>query len=142
MDLHCFWKPGYFSGSQSIDRQLEEWIRSGIAGDDRYTAEEIIHGVLVGRFQVFRYPQGIVVTQITGHNRLLVFLLSGENFDAWKEKANEDLKAYAKAIGAEAVEAYCRPGLEKSLKDLGWKKTQVVLRLQQEKEALHVGKSV
>lgn len=91
-----------------------------------------------GQFQLFRYPQGIVITQITGHNRLLVFLLSGENFDSWKQRANEDLKNFAARRGLSVIEAYCRPGLEKSLKELGWVKTQVVLRLQQEKEALNV----
>lgn len=75
-----------------------------------------------------------MITQITGHNRLLVFLLSGENFDDWKEEATEDLRAFAKALGIGIIEAYCRPGLKKVLKDLGWKEEQVVLRLQEKQE--------
>ena len=105
---------------------LEEWIRSGIERDERYTPEEILGGIKSGEFQLFQYPKGIVVTQITGHNRVLVFLLSGVDFEEWKEKATEDLRRFA---NGRIVEAYCRPGLEKVLKDLGWVKTQVVLRL-------------
>lgn len=142
MDLHGGRNAGDFSGVPRIDRQLEGWIRSGIERDERYTPEDIFRGLEGGAFQLFRYPQGILITQITGHNRLLVFLLSGENFDAWKEVANEDLKKFAEVMGIEVIEAYCRPGLEKSLKELGWVKTQVVLRLQQEKEAKHVGKRI
>ena len=112
-----------------LDKQLENWIKSGIANDDRYTTEEIISGLQSGKFQLFRYPQGIVVTQITGHNRLLVFLLSGDNFDSWKAEANEDLMAFAHIRGIGVIEAYARPGLEKSLRELGWIKTQIVLRL-------------
>ena len=128
--MHSVRNSGDVSRSSSIDRQLEEWIRSGIERDERYTPEDVVRGLQAGRFHLFRYPQGILITQVTGHNRLLVFLLSGENFDSWKEVANEDLKTYAESLGIEIVEAYCRPGLEKSLKSLGWVKTQVVLRLQ------------
>ena len=134
MDLHSIRKPRDVSGGPRIDRQLEGWIRSGIERDERYTAEDIFKGLALERFQLFRYPQGIVITQITGHSRLLVFLLSGENFDSWKHEANEDLKAFASGLGLGVIEAYCRPGLEKSLKSLGWVKTQVVLRLQKEEE--------
>jgi hypothetical protein len=107
---------------------VEDWIRSGIERDERYTAEEVIEGIKSGVFQLFQYPKGIVVTQITGHNRVLVFLLSGCDFDEWKEKVTDDLRSFAKG---RIVEAYCRPGLEKVLKDLGWIKTQVVLRLKE-----------
>jgi len=58
---------------------------------------------------------------------VLVFLLSGVNLDEWKEQATNDLRAFA---NGRIVEAYCRPGLEKVLKDIGWVKTQVVLRLE------------
>jgi hypothetical protein len=116
------------AGDEGINRNVVEWIHSGIARDERYTAEEVIEGIKAGAFQLFEYPKGIVVTQITGHNRVLVFLLSGCDFDEWKEQVTDDLRAFAKG---RIVEAYCRPGLEKVLKDLGWIKTQVVLRLKE-----------
>lgn len=109
--------------------KVEEWVRSGIERDERYTPEEILRGIGSGEFQLFRYPKGIVVTQVTGHNRLLVFLLSGVDLHEWMGKATSELKAFAELLGIEVIEAYCRPGLEKMLKDCGWLKTQVVLRL-------------
>ena len=106
-----------------------EWIRSGIEQDERYTADEVICGIRNGEFQLFQYPKGIVVTQITGHQRLLVFLLSGSDIESWKEQATKDLKAFAQQLGIEIIEAYCRPGLQRMLKDCGWSLEQVVLRL-------------
>lgn len=109
--------------------EVERWISSGIERDERYTPEDIICGIRNGDFQLFRYPKGIVVTQITAHSRLLVFLLSGDNLESWKKQATEDLKAFAQRLGIEVIEAYCRPGLQKVLKDVGWSMEQVVLRL-------------
>lgn len=106
---------------------VEKWIRSGIERDERYTPEEIIRGIKSGKFQLFRYHKGIVVTQITGHNRLLVFLLSGEDLDEWQEQATKDLRVFASRLGIQIIEAYCRPGLQKVLK--GWRTEQVVMRL-------------
>lgn len=115
-----------------LDKQTEDWIRSGIERDERYSPEDIICGVRNGSFQLFRYPKGIVVTQVTGHNRLLVFLVSGEDINEWKAQATEDLRSFAEQFGIEVIEAYCRPGLEKVLRDIGWVKEQVVLRLRKE----------
>lgn len=109
-----------------MDKQVVDWVHSGIERDERYTPDEIICGILNGDFQLFRYPKGIVVTQITGHERVLVFLLAGEDLDEWKEKATEDLRRFA---NGRIVEAYCRPGLEKVLRDIGWRKEQIVMRL-------------
>jgi len=124
--LHRSWKPWDVSGDARIDRSVEQWIRSGIERDERYTAEEIISGIRSGRFQLFRYPKGIVVTQVTSHNRVLVFLLSGYDLDEWKEEATKDLRVFAQE---RIVEAYCRPGLKKMLRDCGFVEEQVVLRL-------------
>jgi hypothetical protein len=81
------------AGDEGINRNVVEWIHSGIARDERYTAEEVIEGIKAGAFQLFEYPKGIVVTQITGHNRVLVFLLSGCDFDEWKEQVTERSKS-------------------------------------------------
>lgn len=122
------------AGAAVIDRQLEEWIRSGIERDERYTPEDIFAGLKTGELQIFRYPKGVVITQITGHNRLLVFLLSGHDFESWKAEVTNDLREFARSIGVSVIEAYCRPGLEKVLRDVGWIKEQVVLRLRKKEE--------
>jgi hypothetical protein len=111
------------------DAQLIAWIAQGLEGDDRYSVMEVVDGLATGRFQLFRYPQGIVITQITGHGRLLVFLLAGSEFGQWKADTTRDLKAFAQFHGITVVEAYARPGLRKILKPEGWKHRQDVLRL-------------
>jgi hypothetical protein len=109
-----------------IDQQLVEWINSAL--DDRTTTHEVLAGLMDGRYKLFRYARGIVIAQITSHRRVLVFLMAGDKFDEWKRQANQDLESFADDLGIDVIEAYARPGLEKSLKDLGWKKEQVVLR--------------
>ena len=127
--MYRSWKPWDVSGDARIDRSVEQLIRDGIERDERYTPEEILAGIKSGEFQLFRYPKGIVVTQVTGHNRLLVFLLSGKDLDEWKKQATQDLKDFADLFGIDVIEAYCRPGLKKMLRDVGWVEEQVVLRL-------------
>src|SRR5690349_16856102 len=119
-----------YSSARSDD--VEKWVRSGIERDERYTPGEILRGISSGEFQLFRYPKGIVVTQITGHNRLLVFLLSGVDLHEWQEQATRDLRAFAEVLEIEIIEAYCRPGLQKVLKDCGWVTEQIVMRLRRE----------
>lgn len=125
-----------------LTSDVAELIRTGIERDQRYTPEEIIGGIRSGKFQLFRYPKGIVVTQITGHNRLLIFLLSGSDLHEWQEQATRDLQDFAEQLGIEVIEAYCRPGLEKMLKSSGWLKEQVVLRLKTKTRGEHGGKSI
>lgn len=113
----------------SPDAQLIAWIAQGLEGDDRYSAAEVLDGLACGRFQLLRYPKGIVVTQLTGEGRLLVFLLAGSDFEEWKADTTRDLKTLAQVYGLSVVEAYARPGLRKVLKPEGWKHRQDVLRL-------------
>jgi hypothetical protein len=74
--------------------------------------------------------QGIAITKFSGFRdkRLLVFLLVGEKLDEWKHKMDSKLREFAEANGCSCIEAYCRPGLKKSLKDLGWRVEQLVMR--------------
>ncbi len=118
--------------ARSPDPQLVAWITETL--DDRTTPEEVLSGILEGRYQLFRYPKGIVITQITGHRRLLVFLLAGKDFEEWKSETTRDLKAFARLNGISIIESYSRPGLEKVLKTEGWKKEQVVLRMRLNEE--------
>jgi hypothetical protein len=109
---------------------IEGLVRRGLAENPSYTPEDVLDGIQNGYFHLFEEAQGIVVTKFSGFRdkRLLVFLLVGENLDEWKERMDARLMAFANENGCSCVEAYCRPGLQKSLKDLGWKLEQVVLR--------------
>jgi hypothetical protein len=105
-------------------------IRRGLEDNPSYTAEDVFAGLRTGYFQIFAEPQGIAITKFSGFRdkRLLVFLLVGENLDEWKERMDARLARFAKENKCSCIEAYCRPGLQKSLKGLGWELEQVVLR--------------
>lgn len=106
-------------------------IARGLAEDPRYTVDDVIEGLRSGKFQCFEEDNGIVITKFTGHRdkRLLVFLLVGEGFEVWKERITARLKRFAEENGCSQIECYARRGLEKSLRDLGWKHEQSVLRI-------------
>ena len=106
-------------------------IEKVLGTDTRWTADDIILMIVQGKMQLFTDKNGIVVTQIlvTRDRRLLVFLLSGENMSEWKESMTQRLIDFARKQNCICIEAWCRPGLEHALKELGWKKEQVVLRI-------------
>ena len=115
-------------------RTLEEvraLIARGLEGDPRYTVDDVIEGLHTGEFHYFGEDKGIVITKFSGYRdkRLLVFLLVGEDLDEWKEKMTARLKGFAEKHGCSQIECYARRGLEKSLRALGWKHEQSVLRL-------------
>lgn len=112
-------------------KDLRALIAKGLDGDSRYTVDDVVDGLAEGYFQCFEEGQGIVITKFTGYRdkRLLVFLLAGENFDEWKERITKRLALFAKENGCSCIEAYCRPGLKKALKGLGWESAQIVMRL-------------
>jgi hypothetical protein len=90
----------------------------------------VLQGLASGYFQLFEEGQGIAITKFSGFRdkRLLVFLLVGENLEEWKERMDKKLREFAKVNECSQIEAYCRPGLKKSLKDLGWRVEQLVMR--------------
>jgi hypothetical protein len=111
--------------------KLRPLIEKVIGTDTRWTADDIILSLIHGRRQVFVDEYGIVITEIlqTRDRRLLVFLLSGEKTHLWKERMTKRLTDFARSQGCILVEAWCRQGLEGMLKDAGWKKEEVVLRI-------------
>lgn len=93
--------------------------------------EELDVKVRAGEWQMHPFPLGFVISEIRKYDTeqvLTVHLLSGERFDEWKEELVAHLKNFAKEHGCHAIEATCRLGLEESLKPLGFKRRQVVLR--------------
>jgi hypothetical protein len=59
---------------------------------------------------------------------LLVWVLSGERFDQWKEEAFARLKAFGSAYGCKAIETQVRLGLVNKLKLLGFRTIRAELR--------------
>lgn len=127
-------------GNRSIDRivapdrQLIEWIAKGAKQDPRIGIHETLAGLVSGKYQLLRYPNGIVITRVDEFNRLIVHLISGADWLREKESRMRDLIALADSLNVEMIEAYCRPGLEKPMRALGWKKEQVVMRIRRHHE--------
>lgn len=109
------------------DKQLVEWIRKALKREPRYTVSETLEGILSGKFQLLRYDNGIVVTFRT-KDRLVVHLFYSDDLNVGLEQRMNDLLLLAGHFGLNVIEAYCRLGLEKPLKKLGWKREQVVMR--------------
>jgi hypothetical protein len=105
-------------------------IQRGLEENPSYTPEDVLSGLANGFFHLHEESQGIAITKFSGFRdkRLLVFLLVGENLGEWKERMDAKLRSFAKENGCSCIECYARPGLQKSLKDLGWKTEQIVLR--------------
>lgn len=106
-----------------------------------YKIEDVLEGLRSGYFQCFEEDKGIVITKFSGFRdkRLLVFLLVGEDFEEWKQRIVMRLERFARENGCSCIEAYCRPGLQKSLKGLGWNLEQVVLRRKIKNGERHLG---
>lgn len=116
------------------DKQLVEWIAKGVRRDSRLSVHETLEGLLTGRYQLLRYENGIIITRVDQFHRLIVHLIAGSDWLKHKDRCMADLFALADVLGVELIEAYCRPGLEKPLKELGWKREQVVLRVRRNNE--------
>jgi hypothetical protein len=113
-----------------LTSKVKALIERGLQENPSYTVKDVMDGLRSGYFQLFEEEQGIAVTKFSGFRdkRLLVFLLVGENLEQWKHSMDSRLERFARQNGCSCIEAYCRPGLQKSLKDLGWKTEQLVLR--------------
>jgi hypothetical protein len=112
---------------------LVEWIAKGLKREPRHSVHETLEGLLTGKYQLFRYENGIIVTQVvvyaTGERRLVVHLIAGDDWLRHADQCMADLFKFADSMGIKTLEGYCRPGLEHELKKLGWKREQVVMRI-------------
>ena len=114
--------------------QLAALIQQGIGKNHVVTVEGVLRRLDEGTMQLFEVAKGIVITEIrvirdTELRRLLVYLIAGHDLDEWKAEMTNRLKQYAAEQGCEMIEAFCRPGLSRMLRDIGWKQEQVVMRI-------------
>ena len=95
----------YYSGATSGD--LVTWI--GHEG----------HEVVAAGF--------LSVTQYPNQKILFIALIVGDRLDEWLCLAEPLLHEFKQLVGASTIEALCRPGLVKKLKN--WRKTAVLMEL-------------
>jgi hypothetical protein len=60
---------------------------------------------------------------------LVVVMAAGKDFRQWGRMVIELIRDYAQLIGAVAVEATVRRGMEKWLSELGWHRKAVIMGL-------------
>lgn len=96
-----------------------------------YTFEEYRTKVESGEWQLHEFKNGFLITEVVkfaDDKVLMVHLVGGEQFDAWKEEAQERLIKFGREQGCLALEAACRFGMAKKLEPLGWKPWHVMMR--------------
>lgn len=80
-----------------------------------YKGETLEAGMV---FEVNEFPAKKVV---------FVVMLAGERMDDWVEDMEKAILQYCENVGADCIEASCRPGLAKRLEKRGWKRKAVIL---------------
>jgi len=78
-----------------------------------YTFEEYRNKVESGEWQLHEFKNGFLITEVVkfaDDKVLMVHLVGGEQFDAWKEEAQERLIKFGREQGCLALEAACRFG--------------------------------
>ncbi|MEM7003118.1 MAG: hypothetical protein AAF529_20185 [Pseudomonadota bacterium] len=70
---------------------------------------------------------GIERTTIT---KFCIHILAGDDMQEWFDWAWPKVQGVAELVGAECIEASCRPGMAKLLKKRGWKQQAVIMRIQ------------
>jgi hypothetical protein len=81
--------------------------------------------------QAHVFPKGAVLTQIDDYpeERILqVVLMIGKDLDKWEVSVLERLRAFGREHGCKAIEADCRPGLARFLKQYGFRTTKIRMR--------------
>jgi len=93
--------------------------------------EEVEQKLRSGEWQIHKFDRGFILTEIKQYpdeRVLLVHVLAGDGFDEWINEAWERLKSFGREHSCTSVEAFCRLGLTKKLKPLGFKVTRAELR--------------
>lgn len=61
--------------------------------------------------------------------KILVEMVAGTEMAKWQDDLNETMLRFKETVGADCVEASCRPGMAKRLESLGWKKKATVMSI-------------
>ncbi len=127
---------------QSIDvvwPQIAPMVRRGLrhGAGDSITEEQILHELYAGQMELWAVHDGEeiiagLVLQIIQRSKgpaLIVIFQAGRDFARWSERVNSLIRDYADLIGAYTVEAVCRKGAAKWLKELGWTEKAITMEM-------------
>lgn len=114
-----------------------EMIEKGLSrgqGDD-VSSNDMLASILTGknRLLVVHRVEDIIaivvlsVIETPKKTKLFVELIAGRDFPLWIDHLQEVLVNFKESIGADCVEASCRPGLEGCLSKIGWSKKATIM---------------
>lgn len=104
---------------------------------DWATSEGMLESIRSGRSQLWAIHEGrhivaiavISVSSTKTMTKLFVRLLAGRRMPDWADMLVENLQRMKEMVGADCIEASCRPGLAKFLQKIGWSKKAVIVEL-------------
>ena len=99
------------------------WIEAALEySGGTHNFEDVAEGIIQGNMQLWPSPRGCIVTEIVVYprNKVLNVFLGGGKLDQLLDMHN-DVTAWAKSYGCEALTITGRFGWKKPLKAHGWK---------------------
>lgn len=120
--------------SAQID-MIERGLEKGQA--DWATSTELLAQILKGESHLWVVHEGeevvaVVVTEVRANRhmtKVFVQLIAGTRLDEWSDQVITLLHDFMELIGADCIEASCRPGLAKFLKGKGWSQKAIIMEL-------------
>ena len=114
---------------------IERGLRHGQGND--VTSDDMLAGILLGRWLMWVIHRGtdiiaiVVLSVITTprKKKLFVELIAGRDLPSWYVQLHDLLIDFKEVIGADCIEASCRPGLAKYLSEMGWSKKATIMEL-------------
>lgn len=121
---------------ETLSRQIERALSHG-AGD-RTTAEHLKEAVKQNRMSLWVVHDGpeivaCVVVSIAHHPKkraVFVQATAGRDLDQWIDQIEPLLRDCRDLVGADMIEAECRPGLARRLKKRGWRTKALLMELE------------
>lgn len=123
----------------SVWLAIEPMMRKAIAsGDgDSTTPERVLSQLLAGNLSLWVVHRGsevvaglvINVRQYPAKKSVIVEIAAGRELDAWADCVEKLLREFKALVGADTIEASCRPGLARRLGKRKWRQKAVIMEL-------------
>lgn len=102
--------------------QIEKWIRDALEySGGTHSFEDVLEAIKDSRMQLWAGPRGCLVTEVLVYpqKKVLHIFLAGGELDQLTDM-HDDVIAWAKKQGCQALSLSGRHGWKKALKPFGW----------------------